>query len=158
MIVTAACYVAAAFGEEEEGVGGQGRVVDDLTALDHFLELPAWHPLVPESVLLRLEICFARRQLCGEKINAVLRRHPVARGQRAQVGHPARAQARLLREFQPGEFLRRAGRSVREAALRERPAAPADRIAVLLDEVEATAFGGNDQGEVASFYDGVGAP
>ena len=68
------------------------------------------------------------------------------------------AQPRLLGELQPGELLRRAGLPVREAALRERPTAPADGVAVLLDEVEAAAFGRDDQCEVAPLYDGVGAP
>jgi hypothetical protein len=82
----------------------------------------------------------------------------MARGQRAQVGYPLGAQPGLLGELQPGELLGRAGFAVREAALRERPATTADRVAILLDEVESAAFGGNDDGEVASFYDGVSAP
>jgi hypothetical protein len=46
---------------------------------------------------------------------------------------------------------------VREAALREGPAASADRVPVLLDEVETVVFGRDDQGEVVSLDDGVRA-
>ena len=74
------------------------------------------------------------------------------------MGHALGAQPGLLGEFQPGELFRRAGFAVRKAALGEGPATPADGVAVLLDEVESAAFGGNDDGEVAPFYDGVGAP
>jgi hypothetical protein len=113
---------------------------------------------MPDAVLLRLGIRLARRQAGGEKVNAVLVGHAMARGQPAQVCHAPGAEPGLLGEFQSGELFRRAALAVREAALRERPAAPADRVAVLLDEVEPAAFGGNDHGEVASLYDGVGAP
>ena len=113
---------------------------------------------MPDAVLLRLGIRLARRQAGREKVDAVLVGHAVARGQPAQGFHALRPQPGLLGEFQPGELFRRAALAVREAALRERPAAPADRVAVLLDEVEPAAFGGNDHGEVASLYDGVGAP
>ena len=112
--------------------------------LHHLLELLARYPLVPDAVLLRLGIRLARRQAGREKVDSVLVGHAVARGQPAQVFHALRAQPGLLGEFQPGELFRRAALAVREAALRERPAAPADRVAVLLDEVEPAAFGGDD--------------
>src|SRR5579863_5933068 len=123
----------------------------------HLLELLARHPLVPDAVFLRLRVRLARRQAGGQKVDAVLVGHAVARGQPSQVVHALRAEPGLLGEFQPGELFRRAALAVREAALRERPDAPADWVAVLLDEVEPAAFGGDDNGEVASLYDGVGA-
>jgi hypothetical protein len=70
--------VAAAFGQEEEGVGGQRGVVDDLAVGDHLLELPARHPFGPDAVLLRLGVCVALGQSGGEKVDAVLRCHAVA--------------------------------------------------------------------------------
>jgi len=150
--------VATAFGQQEKGVGGQGRIVDDLPVTDHRLELLARHPLVPDAVFLRLGVSFSRRQPGGEKVIAVLGCHAVAGGELAKVDEVPGAQPRLLGQLQPGELFGRAGLAVREAALRERPAAPADGIAVLLDEVEAAAFGRDDQSEVAPLYDGVGAP
>jgi hypothetical protein len=113
---------------------------------------------VPDAVFLRLGVRFTRRQAGGEKVDAVLVGHAVARGQLAEVRHVFGTEPGLLGEFQPGELFWRAALAVREAALRERPAAPAHRVAVLLDEVEPAAFGRDDQGEVAPLYNGVGAP
>ena len=146
-----------ALGEQEEGVGGEGRVVGDFGVAHHFLEFFARHPFVADAHFLRLGIGRPGDQVRGQEIVAVLRRHAVGGGQRAQVGQLAGAQAGLLGEFHPGEFFRCPGFPVREAPLRERPAAPPDGVAVLLDQVETVILGGDDQGEVAPLYDRVGA-
>jgi hypothetical protein len=70
-------HVAAAFGEEQQGVGGECGVVDDLAFLHHFLELLARHPLVPDAVLLRLGVRLALRQAGCEEVDAVLVAHAV---------------------------------------------------------------------------------
>jgi hypothetical protein len=112
-------YVAAAFGQEQEAVGGQRGVVDDLAVGDHFLELLARHPFGPDAVFLGLGVRFALGQVRGEEIVAVLGCHAVARGQRAEMGQAVGAQPGFLGEFQPGKLLGGAGLAVREAALRE---------------------------------------
>jgi hypothetical protein len=61
---------------------------------------------VPDAVFLRLGIRLARRQAGGEKVDAVLVGHAVARGQPAQVFHAVGAEPGLLGEFQPGELFR----------------------------------------------------
>src|SRR6201999_1245934 len=70
---------------------------------------------------------------------------------------PPRAQPGLLRELEPGQLLGLARLPVRPAALRERPGAPPDRVAVLLDQVEAVVLGRDDQREVALLHERVGA-
>ena len=54
----------------------------------------------------------------------------------------------FLAELQSGQVLRAARLPVREPALREGPGAPADRVPVLLDQVEAVVLGRDDQREV----------
>src|ERR1700689_5465504 len=63
----------------------------------------------------------------------------------------------FLQQFQPGEFFWGSRLPVREATLRERPGAPADRIAELLHEVEAVALGRDDERVVGFLDERVGA-
>jgi hypothetical protein len=67
------------------------------------------------------------------------------------------SRAGLLGELEAGQFLGRARLVVRETALRERPAAPPERVAVLLDQVESAVLGRDDEREVALLNVGVGA-
>jgi len=99
---------------------------------------------VADAQFFRLWIGRPGDQVGGQEVVAALRGHAVRGGQQAQAGQLAGAQPGLLGEFHSREFVRRPGLPVREAALRERPAAPRNGVAVLLDEVEAALLGGDD--------------
>jgi hypothetical protein len=77
--------------------------------------------------------------------------------QETEPGQLPGGEAGLLAQFEPGQLGRLAGLAGREAALRERPGTPLDRVPVLLDQVEPAVLGRDDQGEVALFDDRVRA-
>jgi bifunctional non-homologous end joining protein LigD len=151
-------HLAPALGHQQERVGGDRGVIHDAAVAGHLLELRPLHPAMPQVLLLDLQVRVARRQAGGQEVMAVLRRHAVRGAQAAERGQVARAKPRLLRELQRGQLLRCPRRLGRESALREGPAAPPDRVPVLLHEVEAAVLGRDDQGEVRLVDERVAAP
>jgi bifunctional non-homologous end joining protein LigD len=151
-------HLAPALGHQQERVGGEGGVIHDAAVPGHLLEFRPLHPTMPQVLLLDLQVGVTGRQAGGQEVVAVLRRHAMRGAQAAERGQRARAETRLLGELQRGELLRCPRRLGREAALREGPAAPSDRVPVLLHEVEAAALGRDDQGEVRLVDERVAAP
>jgi bifunctional non-homologous end joining protein LigD len=147
-LLAALLELRGAFLEQQQSVGGQRRIVGDPPVAGHPLELGSRHPLLSHVLLLLLTLRRARLQAGGEEEIPALAGDPVRAVQEAEPGQVVGAQAGLLDELEPGQFLRRAGGSWREPALRKRPAAPAERVAELLDQVEPVVFLRYDQGEV----------
>src|SRR5262249_27566356 len=93
----------------------------------------------------------------GRAVRPGLAGDPVADVEAPEPDELPRAQPSLLRELEPGQLLGLARLPVRPAALRERPGTSPDRVAVLLDQVEAVVLGRDDQREVALLHESVGA-
>src|ERR1700761_3331097 len=79
-------------------------------------------------------------------------------GHRSQAGQPPGSQPCFLGKLGTCQLLGCSVLSLRESARRERPAASAKRMPVLLDEVETVVLRRDDQGEVVAFDDRVGSP
>src|SRR5438105_3872716 len=143
--------------EQQERVGGDARGVADQALGDHLLEVRAAHPALAHVLLLGLAPHRPRGQAGGEEDV-----HPLAAVARslvevAEVLEALGAQPGLLGELDPGELGRVPVLAVRQRPLGELPRPRLDRVAVLLDEVEAAALGGDDQREVRLVDDPVGA-
>src|SRR5262249_22615036 len=113
-----------------------GRVVGDQARADHLLEPGPGHPGLAHVLLLGLALGRPRFQPGGQEVMAGLVGDPVRDVQAPEPDELPRAQPGLLRELEPGQLPGLARLPVRPAALRERPGAPPDRVAVLLDQVE----------------------
>ena len=134
--------------EQQQRVRRDGGVVGDDAFADHLLEPGPGHPGLAHVLLFVFPLRRARLKPGGQEEVAALAADAVRAVQVPELDQDPGAQPGLLRELQPGEFLRRARRPVREPALRERPGPPPDRVAELLDQVEAVVFGRDDQREV----------
>ena len=139
----------APLAEQQQRVRGDGGVVGDQALADHLLEPGPGHPGLAHVLLLGLPLRRPRLEPGGQEVVPGLAADAVRAVQVPEPDQLAGAQPGLLRELQPGELLGLARLPVRPAALRERPGAPPDRVAVLLDQVEAVVLGRDDQREVA---------
>ena len=147
----------APLAEQQQRVRRDGGVVGDQALADHLLEPGPGHPGLAHVLLFPLPLGRPRREPGGQEVMPGLAAGAVRAVQVPEPDQLAGAQPGLLRELQPGEVLRLAGLPGREPALRERPGAPPDRVAVLLDQVEAVVLGRDDQREVAFLDERVGA-
>src|ERR1700677_4489897 len=120
--------------EQEQGVGGDRGIVGDHAFGDHFLEPGPWHPFLAHVLLFELSVRRARLEPGRQEEMSALAAGAVRAVQEPKLDQVLRPQPGFLQQFQPGEFFWLARLPVREAALRERPGAPADRIAELLNQ------------------------
>src|SRR6266567_1686760 len=95
-----------------------------------------------------LPLCLARAEIGGEEDVAPLAAHAVRAVQEAKLRELPGAQAGLLDELPAGQALRIGLPAAGHGPLREAPAPPADRVAVLLHEMEPAVLGRDDQREV----------
>jgi len=119
--------------EQQQRVRGHGGVVGDEACTDHLLEPGPGHPGLAHVLFFALPLRRPRLEPGSQEEVAALAADAVRAVQVAELDQPLGAQPRFLRQLQPGELLRRARRPVREPALGERPGAPPDRVAELLD-------------------------
>jgi hypothetical protein len=108
-------------------------------------------------LFFRLPVRLAGLESGGEVEMAALAGDAVRAVQEAKLDEVLGPEPGFLYEFEPGQFLWAAGAAMREPALRERPGTPPDRVAEFLDEVEAIAFGRDDQGEIGLLHERVAA-
>jgi hypothetical protein len=134
--------------EQQQGVRGDGGVVGDQALADHLREPRPGHPGLAHVLLFVLPLRRPGFQPGGQEEVAALAADAVRAVQVPELDQVASAEPGFLRELQPGELLRAARRPGREPALRKRPGAPPDRVAELLDHVEAVVLGRDDQREV----------
>src|ERR1700691_4977361 len=143
--------------EQEQGVGSDGGIVGDDALEDHFLEPGPRHPFLAHVLLFMLSFRRARLEPGRQEEMSALAAGAVRAVQEAELDQVPGPQPGFLQQFQPGEFFWLARLPVREAALRERPGAPADRVAELLDQVKAVVLGRDDERVVGLLDERVGA-
>ncbi len=139
---------AGPLAEQQQRIRRDGGVVGDDALADHLLEPGPGHPGLAHVLLFVFPLRRPRLEPGGQEEVAALAGDAVRAVQVPELDQPLGAQPRLLRELQPGELVRLARRPAREPALRERPSPPPDRVAELLDQVEAVVLGRDDQREV----------
>ena len=149
--------VSLPLADQDQRVRGQGGVVGDQPLADHRLEPGPGDPGLAHVLLLLLPLRRTRFQLGGQEVVPALAADAVGAVQEPEPGQHPGPEPGLLAEFQPGQFLRLTGLPGRPPALREGPGALADRVPVLLDQVEAVVLGRDDEREVALLYVSVGA-
>src|SRR5690606_9960435 len=132
----------------QQQIGGHRGVVAYGARPDHPLELRARDPAVTHVLLLVFAARRARAQPGGQEHGERLPAGAVPAVERAERGPGRGAQPGLLGQLGAAQLLRGAGTALREAALRELPVPPADRVAVLLHKVEAAVLGGDHHGVV----------
>jgi bifunctional non-homologous end joining protein LigD len=149
--------VSLPLGDQQQRVRRQRRVVGDQPRADHLLEPGPREPRLAHVLLFTFPFRRPRFQVGGHPVVAALVADAVGAVQVSEPGQYSGPEPGLLAELQPGELLRAAGLPRRPAALREGPGAPADRVAVLLDQVEAVVLDRDDQCEVGLVDERVGA-
>ena len=143
--------------DHQQGVGRQRGVVRDQALADHLLEPGPAEPRLAHVLLFALPLRRAGLEVGDQPVVATLAGDAVRAMQEPEPGQHPGPQPGLLAELQPGQFLRAAGLPGWPPALRERPGTPADRVAILLDQVEAVVLGRDDQREVGFLDERVGA-
>jgi len=149
--------VSPALADQQQRVGGQGRVVGNEALADHLLEPSPAHPRLPHVLLFVLPLRATRFEVAGDEVVTALAADAVGAVQEPEPGQGPGPQPGLLAELQPGELGRAAGLPGRPSALREGPGPPPDRVPVLLDQVKAAVLGRDDDGEVGFLHERVGA-
>jgi bifunctional non-homologous end joining protein LigD len=146
------------FADQQQPVRGQRGVVGDQALADHLLEPGPADPRLAHVLLLAFAFRRTRLEPGSHEVVAALAGDAVRAVQEPEPGQDPGPQPGLLAELQPGQFLRAAALPGRPPALREGPGTPADRVPVLLDQVEAVVFGRDDQREVRLLHERVSTP